>query len=107
MPYIHHAADTILWPRLSQVLPDYRDINVELVVDHGFTNIAAERFDAGVRLGESVEKEMPPPELPRIPRRRRSSCVIGSPIRRGSRFTRCAGRRLPRAESCCVPPRAG
>jgi DNA-binding transcriptional LysR family regulator len=53
-----HAADTVLWPRLRTVMPNYPDIKVELFIEHGFTDIAAERFDAGVRLGESVEKDM-------------------------------------------------
>lgn len=52
------AAETILWPRLARGLVDYPDVKVELFIDHGFTDIAAERFDAGVRLGESVEKDM-------------------------------------------------
>jgi DNA-binding transcriptional LysR family regulator len=53
-----YAADTILWPRLAPVLRQYPDIKLELFIDHGFTDIAAERFDAGVRLGESLEKDM-------------------------------------------------
>lgn len=53
-----YAADSIVWPKLARVLPDYPDIKVEIFIDHGFTDIAAERFDAGVRLGESVEKDM-------------------------------------------------
>ena len=53
-----HAAETVLWPKLSKVLPDYPDIRLELFIDHRFADIAAERFDAGVRLGESVEKDM-------------------------------------------------
>jgi DNA-binding transcriptional LysR family regulator len=53
-----HAADTVLWPKLAKVLPDYPDIKVELFIEHSFTDIAAERFDAGVRLGESVERDM-------------------------------------------------
>ena len=52
------AAETVLWPRLATGLSDYPDVKVELFIDHGFTDIAAERFDAGVRLGESVEKDM-------------------------------------------------
>lgn len=52
------AAETILWPKLAAGLADYPDVKVELFIDHGFTDIAAERFDAGVRLGESVEKDM-------------------------------------------------
>jgi DNA-binding transcriptional LysR family regulator len=53
-----HAAETILWPVLQQFLPNYPDVKVEVVVDFGLTNIVAERFDAGVRLGEQVEKDM-------------------------------------------------
>ncbi|NBC37401.1 LysR family transcriptional regulator [Novosphingobium sp. FSY-8] len=53
-----HAADTILWPVISQVMAEYPDIQVELSVDGALTNIVTDRFDAGVRLGESVEKDM-------------------------------------------------
>lgn len=53
-----HAADTILWPRLVPLLAEYPDLRLEIVVDNGFTDIAAERFDAGVRLGENVERDM-------------------------------------------------
>ncbi|MEA3140749.1 MAG: hypothetical protein QOK23_2918 [Gammaproteobacteria bacterium] len=53
-----HAAETVLWPALSKLLPDYPDINLEIVTEHSLTNIVAEQFDAGVRLGEHVEKDM-------------------------------------------------
>ena len=53
-----HAAHSVLWPALEKLLPKYPDIHVELSIDHGFTDIVAERFDAGVRLGESVAKDM-------------------------------------------------
>jgi DNA-binding transcriptional LysR family regulator len=53
-----HAADAILWPALEKLLPDYPDINVEIIVDYGLTDIVAERYDAGVRLGEQVAKDM-------------------------------------------------
>ena len=53
-----HAANTVLWPVLEKLLPDYPDIHVELSVDSGFTDIVTERFDAGVRLGESIDKDM-------------------------------------------------
>lgn len=53
-----HAADTVLWPALAKVLPDYPDIKVEIIVDYGLTDIVAERYDAGVRLGEQVAKDM-------------------------------------------------
>jgi DNA-binding transcriptional LysR family regulator len=53
-----HAADNILWPRLIPFLREFPDIKIEMMVDHGLTNIVAERYDAGVRLGEQVEKDM-------------------------------------------------
>ncbi|MDE1150568.1 MAG: LysR family transcriptional regulator [Azospirillaceae bacterium] len=53
-----HAADTILWPALEKLLPQYPDIHVELSLDSGFVDIVADRFDAGVRLGEGVAKDM-------------------------------------------------
>ncbi len=52
------AARTILWPAFAQLLPDYPDLEVELAVQQGFVDIVAERFDAGVRLGETVEQDM-------------------------------------------------
>ena len=53
-----HSAEAILWPALQRLLPDYPDIKVEIVVDYGLTDIVAERYDAGVRLGEQVAKDM-------------------------------------------------
>ncbi|MGT2434522.1 LysR family transcriptional regulator [Bradyrhizobium betae] len=53
-----HSAQTVLWPALAKLLPRYPDIKVELVVDYGLTDIVAERYDAGVRLGEQVAKDM-------------------------------------------------
>lgn len=53
-----HALQTTVWPKLSRVLSDYPDISVELYSDNGMRNIVEERFDAGVRLGESVDKDM-------------------------------------------------
>jgi DNA-binding transcriptional LysR family regulator len=53
-----HAADTILWPKLAKFLPEYPDIKVEITVDYGLTDIVAQRYDAGVRLGEQVAKDM-------------------------------------------------
>lgn len=52
------AAQTILWPALSKLLPYYPDVHVELSVNAGFVDIVAERFDAGVRLGETVAQDM-------------------------------------------------
>jgi DNA-binding transcriptional LysR family regulator len=53
-----YAADTVLWPRLTKLLREYPDIGVEIVIDYGLTDIVAERYDAGVRLGEQVAKDM-------------------------------------------------
>jgi DNA-binding transcriptional LysR family regulator len=53
-----HAAKTVLWPQLSKVMRAHPGITVELVTDEGLTNIVSERFDAGVRVGEYVEKDM-------------------------------------------------
>ena len=53
-----HAAETILWPKLAKLLPKYPDIKVEIIIDYGLTDIAAERYDAGVRFGEQVAKDM-------------------------------------------------
>ena len=53
-----HAAEAILWPALAQLLPTYPDIKVELIIDYGLTDIVAERYDAGVRLGEQVARDM-------------------------------------------------
>lgn len=53
-----HALESVVWPKLKPVLKAYPDINVELVLDSTFRNIVEDGFDAGVRLGESVEKDM-------------------------------------------------
>ncbi|NYT72960.1 LysR family transcriptional regulator [Halomonas sp. QX-2] len=53
-----HAADYILIPKLQPFLKEYPDIQVEINVDNGLTDIVSERFDAGVRLGERVAKDM-------------------------------------------------
>lgn len=50
-----HAITTVLWPRLRPLLMEYPDIHVELSVDYAFTDIAAHRFDAGVRAGDRVD----------------------------------------------------
>jgi DNA-binding transcriptional LysR family regulator len=53
-----HPAKTVLWPKLEKFLPKYPDIKVEVNIDYGLTDIVAERFDAGVRLGEQVARDM-------------------------------------------------
>jgi DNA-binding transcriptional LysR family regulator len=80
-----HAAQTVLWPKLARFLPNYPDIKVEITTDYGLRDIVADRYDAGVRLGEQVAKDMIAlrisPDL-RI-------AVVGSP-------TYFAGRDIPR-----------
>ena len=53
-----YAADTILFPKLAKFLPKYPDIKVEIIIDYGLTDIVAQRYDAGVRAGEQVAKDM-------------------------------------------------
>jgi DNA-binding transcriptional LysR family regulator len=53
-----HAARTLLWPVLARILPHYPEVKVEVDVNHGLRDIVAERFDAGIRLGEQVAKDM-------------------------------------------------
>ena len=53
-----NAAEAILWPALARLLPDYPEIKVELMVEQGFTDIVAQRYDAGVRLGEYLAQDM-------------------------------------------------
>src|SRR5262249_42103965 len=53
-----HAAETILLPALAKLLPSYPDIHVEVAIDYALADIVAERFDAGIRLGEQVAKDM-------------------------------------------------
>lgn len=53
-----HAAISVLAPALDKFLPDNPDVNVEITVDYGLTDIVADRYDAGVRLGEQIAKDM-------------------------------------------------
>jgi DNA-binding transcriptional LysR family regulator len=53
-----HAADTILRPALEKLLPTYPDIKVEVIIDYSLVDIVAQRYDAGIRLGEQVAKDM-------------------------------------------------
>ena len=53
-----HVAQTVLWPTLRRLLPNYPDIEVELVGEAALTDIVAGRYDAGVRLGELLDKDM-------------------------------------------------
>ena len=53
-----HPAVTVLQPALRKFLPDHPDIKVEIIVDYGLTDIVAQGYDAGVRLGDAVAKDM-------------------------------------------------
>ena len=52
-----HVLHSILLPRLAPLLREYPDINIEFDVNYGFRDIVADRFDAGVRLGDSIDKD--------------------------------------------------
>lgn len=55
---IDHVINNILWPRLAEVLPQYPDIHLEISSDYRMVDIAAERYDIGVRWGDQVDKDM-------------------------------------------------
>lgn len=72
---VEHASRTILLPALGTLLPDYPDISVEIINDYGLTDIVADRFDAGVRLGEQVAQDMIAVRIGPDFRQ----CVVGAP----------------------------
>lgn len=53
-----HAINAVLWPRLQGFTEEYPDIQLEIIAENGFVDIVAERYDAGVRLGEQLAKDM-------------------------------------------------
>jgi DNA-binding transcriptional LysR family regulator len=53
-----HAATSVLWPKLAKFLPEHPDIKIEININNSLTDIVADRYDAGVRLGEQVAKDM-------------------------------------------------
>jgi DNA-binding transcriptional LysR family regulator len=53
-----HAIHSVLWPKLAKLLPKYPDVKVEITIDYGLADIVAQRYDAGVRWGEQVAKDM-------------------------------------------------
>lgn len=53
-----HSMTAVLWPKLRRVLPSYPDIHVEIITDYRLTDIVADRFDAGVRFGETIDRDM-------------------------------------------------
>ncbi len=71
-----HVLRTTLLPKLTPLLRDYSDIKVEFDINYGFRDIVADRFDAGVRLGDTIDKDMiAVPIGPEIP-----MAIVGSPI---------------------------
>jgi DNA-binding transcriptional LysR family regulator len=55
---IDHVIDTVLWPRLAKVIEQYPDVHVEMSSDYRMVDVAAERYDIGVRFGDQVQKDM-------------------------------------------------
>lgn len=53
-----HAASTILWPKLARLLPEYPELKLEINISYGFIDIVAERYDAGVRQGDQIARDM-------------------------------------------------
>jgi DNA-binding transcriptional LysR family regulator len=76
-----HAVQAVLWPGLKKLLLEYPEIKVEVIIDYGLTNIVAEQYDAGIRVGEIVAKDM---VAVRIGPEMRSA-VVGAP----SYFAQC------------------
>jgi DNA-binding transcriptional LysR family regulator len=55
---IDHVVDAVIWPRLAPVLEQYPDVRVEISADYRMVDIAAERYDIGVRYGDQVQQDM-------------------------------------------------
>ncbi len=91
-----NAAQSILWPTLKRVLPDFPDIKVEIVIDYGLTDIVAERYDAGVRPGGIVAQGMI--AVPIGPDMRMA--VVGAPSYLGGRVSPKAPQDL--TEHSCI-----
>ena len=91
-----HAVRTLIWPRLRPWLSKYADIRIEISADNRFTDIVAERFDIGVRLGADVAKDMIAVRM--APDMRLA--VVGSP----GYFARCPAPRAPKdlTEHDCI-----
>ncbi len=90
---------TTLLPKLTPLLREYPDIHIEFDANHGFRDIVADRFDAGVRLGDTIDKDM-------------IAVPIGSKLRMAAvaspeYFARCAAPQTPRdlMQHCCINER--
>ncbi|MCF3971922.1 LysR substrate-binding domain-containing protein, partial [Pseudomonas aeruginosa] len=55
---VDNVIDNVLWPRLAPIMPQYPDLHLEMSADYRMVDIAAERYDIGVRFGDQVEKDM-------------------------------------------------
>ena len=91
-----YAADAILLPKLAKLLRHYPDIKVEIVIDYGLADIVAQRYDAGVRHGEQVAKDM---IAVRIGPQMRMA-VVGSPAYFATR--REPGKPQDLVDHCCI-----
>ena len=72
---IDHVIDTVLWPRIAPLLPQYPELHIEISSDYRLVDIAAERFDIGVRHGDQVEKDMIAVRLTAD----QPMCIVGAP----------------------------
>lgn len=96
-----HVLRTTLLPKLNVLLHEYPDINVEFDVSYGFRDIVADRFDAGVRLGDTIDKDMvavpigPPLRMAAVasPAYFASRAIPGHP--RDLMSHRCINQRMP------------
>lgn len=98
---VEHASKSILAPALARLLPRYPDISVEIINDYGLADIVADRFDAGIRLGEQVAQDMIAVRIGADFKQ----CVVGAPAyfkKRGKPVTpydltehKCIALRLP------------
>jgi DNA-binding transcriptional LysR family regulator len=88
----------VLWPTLAKFLPDYPDIKVEVNIDQGLTDIAAQRYDAGVRLGEQVAKDMIAVRIGPDVR----MAVVAAPSYFAGVFTTCRGASISRLNACRI-----
>ena len=53
-----HVLHSVLLPKLGPLVRDYPDITLEFDMNYGFRDIVADRFDAGVRMGDTIDKDM-------------------------------------------------
>jgi len=91
---VEHASETILAPAVAQLLADYPDIRVEIINDYALTDIVAERYDAGVRLGEQVAKDDRPTDRAGLSSSSRRCAILLRPAAQARHATRLNRSRL-------------